>query len=132
MNEGIKKFADLMDKDPVFLEKLKAAVESYTGEQTVEGIYTNVLAPLAEEYGISVSLEEFTAFVSPEDDEVMDDSEVAQISGGTSKGFGFGVSECAMIGLGAGGGAGKKSGGACVLVGAGYGKISCIAEGDSE
>jgi len=133
MNEGLKKFEELMKTDTAFQEKLKAAMESYTGEQTEEAIFESVLTPLAKEYGIFASFEEFKEYVSNisnEDRELCED-EVNQVAGG-GKGGGFGITACAIIGIGAGGGAGSESGGACAVIGAGYGRTECNLIGDSD
>ena len=132
MNEGLKKFEELMKTDAAFQEKLKAAMESYTGEQTEEAVFDAVLVPLAKEYGISASFEEYKEYanhISGEDRELNED-EVNQVAGG-GKGGGFGLSACAIIGIGAGG-AGSESGGACAVIGAGYGKTDCMLIGESE
>ena len=64
MTEGIKKFAELMNTDEAFRAKLNATTQSYKGEMTPEAVYNDVLSPLAKEYDISVSLEEFKEFIS--------------------------------------------------------------------
>ena len=48
MNEGIKKFEELQRTDETFQAKLKAAVESYTGENTEEAVFNGVLVPVAK------------------------------------------------------------------------------------
>jgi len=132
MNEGFKKFEELMKTDTAFQEKLKAAMENYTGEQTEQAVFESVLVPLAKEYGISASFEEFKEYVvniSNEGRELSID-EINQVAGG-GKGGGLGKTWCYVIGGGAGGGAGSESGGACVFIGAGWGHVNCMATGDS-
>ena len=53
-----------MNTDEAFRAKLNAATQSYKGEMTPEAVYNDVLSPLAKEYDISVSLEEFKEFIS--------------------------------------------------------------------
>jgi phosphoribosylamine--glycine ligase len=50
MNEGIKKFEKLLRTDESFQAKLKAAVESYTGEKNEEAVFNGVLLPVAKDY----------------------------------------------------------------------------------
>ena len=45
-------FADLITAT-AFQEKLKSAVESYTGKKTEEAVFETILVPLAKEYGVS-------------------------------------------------------------------------------
>jgi len=132
MNEGIRKFAELLNTDEAFREKLKAAAESYTGERTEEAVFSNVLAPVAAEYGISVPYEEYREFLSQAEDQPLNDNEVLQVAGGKFDAGGIGATVCVGIGAGLGGGAGKKSGGACVVVGAGWDNMVCIGPGTSD
>ena len=81
MNEGIKKFEELLRTDESFQTKLKAAVESYAGENTEEAVFNGVLLPVAKEYGISVSYEELHDYISnlAQTDETMDKDELKRI-----------------------------------------------------
>ena len=45
--------------------------------------------------------------------------------------YGFGAFGCAIVGLGAGGGGGDWTGGACLAVGLGTGALSCLVNGVS-
>lgn len=127
MNEGIRKFRKLLLTDEGFQQKLKAAAEAYTGEKTEEAIFNEVLAPLAAEYGISSSYDEFHSFMTS--DQEMDSEELAQIAGGKSAGFGG--STCLILGVGIGGGGGDGAGGACVMLGAGWGETKCKGSGEA-
>jgi len=132
MNEGFRKFEELLKNDTAFQEKLKSAVESYKGEQTEEAVFEGVLVPVAKEYGIAASFEEFKEYTDhlTNADRELSEDEVNQVAGG-GKGGGFGLTACAVIGIGAGAGAGSESGGACAVIGAGYGKTECTLVGDS-
>ena len=79
-----KKFAELMRTDESFQAKLKAAVETYSGEKTEESVFNDVLLPVAKEYDIFVSYEEFKEYMSnlANTDEIMDKDELTQIVGG--------------------------------------------------
>lgn len=96
-----KKFAELMRTDESFQAKLKAAVETYSGEKTEESVFNDVLLPVAKEYDISVSYEEFKEYMSnlANTDEIMDKDELTQIVGG--KGGGLGGGYCKYVGVGA-------------------------------
>lgn len=129
MNEELKKFEELLKTDSVFQEKLKTAMESYTGEQTEQAVFGGVLVPLAKEYGISATFEEFKEYVadiSTEDRELSED-EVNQVAGGT-KGIGIGTTACLGIGVGLGGNYGSSTS-VCAIVGMGGGADACVGEG---
>lgn len=132
MNEGLKKIEELWKTDAAFQEKLNAAMETYTGEQTEQAVFEGVLAPLAKEYGVSASFEEFQEYIEKIflQDKELNDAEINQVVGG-GKGGGLGKTWCYVIGGGAGGGAGSESGGACAFIGAGWGHVDCMAKGDS-
>ena len=129
MNEGIKKFEELLRTDESFQTKLKAAVESYAGENTEEAVFNGVLLPVAKEYGISVSYEELHDYISnlAHTGEIMDKDELTQIVGG--KGGGLGGGYCKYVGVGAGGAGGDGGGFGCVVIGFGT-TYGCIGEGE--
>ncbi len=128
MSEGIKKFAELLNTDEAFRAKLKAAAESYNGEKTDEAVFSGVLVPLAAEYGITATFEEFQAYMS--NDQPISDDEVKQIAGGDKKkGYGMGGARCYGIGIGVGGAGGNGAGGGCFMVGGGMGSYECYVEG---
>ena len=129
MNEGIKKFEELMKTDESFQAKLKAAAETYDGEKTDEAVFNGVLVPVAKEYGISASYEEFKEYMETlaSTDEIMDKDELNQIAGG--KGRGFGAAVCYGVGIGVGGGGGDDGGFACFVGGFGT-EYGCCGEGD--
>jgi len=131
MNEGLKKFRELLLTDGEFQQKLKNAAEAYAGEQTEEAFFENVLVPAAAEYGIAASYDEFKDYILSMADVEMNTEEIAQVAGGDSKGGGIGGIACAVVGIGAGGGAGGESGGVCAFIGAGWGKTSCVDTGKS-
>jgi len=129
MNEGIKKFEELMRSDKSFQTKLKAAVETYSGEKTEEAVFNGLLLPVAKEYDISVSYEEYKDYISnlENTDGIMDKDELIQIVGG--KGGGFGGGYCRYVGVGAGGAGGDGEGFGCVVLG--FGKTyGCMGEGE--
>jgi len=130
MNEGIKKFEELLRTDESFQAKLKAAVEAYTGEEDKETVFNSVLVPLAEEYGISVSYEEFIDYISNLADTVeMNKEELMQIAGG--KGGGVGAGKCFGVGVGWGYAIGDDGAVGCIIIGHGS-SYCCIGEGDSD
>lgn len=124
MNEGLKKFEELLKTDAAFQEKLKAAMENYKGEKTEQAVFEDVLLPLAKEYGITATLAEVKEYinnVSGEDRELSED-EVNQVAGG---GKDFGATAC----LGWGIGLGDSGSGTCVVLGAGDGAGACAGSG---
>jgi len=127
---NLEKFRELLLTDEEFQNKLKTAAEAYTGEQTEEAVFNNVIVPFAAEYGITGSFEEFKDYLnSLSDSEIINNDELSQIAGGDSKGGGIGSAVCLGIGMGIGGNAGKDGGGLCVVVGAGWGASGCAGEG---
>lgn len=129
MTEGIKKFAELMNTDEAFKAKLNAAMQSYKGEMTPEAVYNDVLSPLAKEYGISVSLEEFNDYISSQTnkDGSLSFDELGQVAGGKARGAV--AAACSVIGAGIGGGGGDGAGGGCALIGVGWGTTRCLGDG---
>lgn len=132
MNDGIRRFRELLLTDEAFQEKLKAAADAYTGEQDEEAVFRAVLAPLGKEYGIDVSFEEFLDYMKERSskDGAMNDDELRQIAAG-DKGSGFGASACLAIGIGLGGAQDDTGGVGCVVVGAGNTSSACAGEGST-
>lgn len=126
MNEGLKRFEELVKTDTAFQEKLKVAMESYSGEQTEEAVFETVLVPLAQEYGIAASYEEYLEYMKniSNQDRKLSEDEVSQIAGGTK---GFGSNFCYAIGFGGG----SAGGSFCLVIGGGKGTGSCYGEGHS-
>ena len=129
MNEGLKKFEELLKTDTAFQEKLKAAMASYSGEQTDQAVFEAILVPLAKEYGIYASFEEYKEYVdsiSNEDRELSID-EANQVAGG---GKGLGATACLYVGVGLGGSINSDLT-ACLGLGAGWGADACAGNGAS-
>ena len=132
MNEGIKKFEELLKTDEVFQKKLADAAQAYKGEMTQEAIFNNVLVPFASEYGITATFDELNDYLEGlVNNQEMDENELKQVAGGKnpSDAYGMGLTFCAYAGVGIGGsGDGKGNVGACVGVGGGSsvgGGMSC-------
>ena len=127
MNEGLKKFRELLLYDKEFQGKLKAAAESYTGEQTEEAVFNGLLVPLAAEYGVTATFTEFKTYMeSLSDNSEMSREELTQVAGGDK---GFGGTLCKYIGIGGG----ATSNGGCLGIGGsnGYNLDLCIGEGQA-
>ena len=131
MNEGIKKFAELMKTEEV-QDKIRKAMEAYQGEKTPEAVFNNVLTPIANEYGITATYDDLQAYFEEASNQEMSNDEIAQTAGGEFKGGGLGGTACIAVGFGLGGGAGKDGGGVCVIAGVGWGSDFCTGEGVSE
>ena len=84
--EGIKKLQELMHSDETFQQKLKDALASYSGEQSEEAIFDAVLTPLAKEYDISATYEEFKELKGTH---TLSEDELEQVSGGIDSIFGI-------------------------------------------
>lgn len=139
--EDLKKFREMLLTDTDFQEKFRKAAESYTGEPEEKAIFDSLLNPLAQEYGLSASYEEFheyiESFVGGIDGELSED-ELAQVAGGKDGG-GLAWLKCIALGVGAGGGGAMSDApggyyfgtGLCLGIGAGIGKVSCSGEGEA-
>ena len=132
MITDIQKFADLIRTDETFRNKLKAAADAYTGEQTEEAIFNNVLTPVAKEYGISATFDEYKGYIERLSDQELSKDELAQVAGGKISGGGIGVFDCKVLGLGAGAGGGSGAFGFCVILGAGEGMAACLTVGSAD
>lgn len=131
MNKDLEKFRELFLTDETFQKKLKDAAESYTGEQDEEAVFNAVLVPLAAEYGITATFDEFKDYISSlNTDAEMTKDELQQVAGG--KTGGLGIEGCYVIGGGTGVGGGDGSGGACLLIGVGWGFYNCTGSGTTE
>ena len=130
MNEGIKKFEELIKTDEQAQKKLNTALENYTGENTEEAVFNNVLLPVAEEYGITASFEDFKDYMASLNNEELSKDELVQVAGGKLEGVGVGYTTCRVVGLGGGINGTSEGGGACVVLGAGWGDTVCAAEGE--
>ena len=109
-------------------EKLKAEANQYTGEQTQEAAFEILVMPVAKETGLHFTWEEYREYLEQRVQQ-LDLSEMDQVAAGSS--YGFGAFGCAIVGLGAGGGGGDWTGGACLAVGLGTGALSCLVNGVS-
>ena len=128
MSEGIKKFEELARTDAAFREKLKAAMEKYSGEESEKAVFENVLVPLAAEYGISATYDEFRAYLEGISDQEMSSDEVKQVAGGVTKGGG--ANACFIVGLGGGAVYSDENGGTvCLGVGIGDAAEACVTKG---
>ena len=126
MNEGLKKFEELLKTDAAFQGKMKAAMENYTGERTEQAVFEAILVPLANEHGISASYEEFQEYIrtTANGDKELNDDEIDQVAGGTK---GFGASACSQWGFGLGFVFGEGGSG-CIGLGNG-GTNACAGSG---
>jgi len=135
MNEGLKKFEELLKTDAAFQGKMKAAMENYTGERTEQAVFEAVLVPLAQEYGIAASFEEYKEYInhiSSEDRELSED-EIDQVAGGKVSAGGLVAMFCNTFGFGIGAGGGSDGGGACAGVGFGGGGTTvCVTLGATD
>ena len=124
------KFRELMFTDADFQEKLKNAGEAYTGDKSEKAVFDNVLIPLAKEYGLSATFEEFKeytkAFTGSAEGELSDD-ELSQVAGGK----GLGAAACASAGIGIGYASKNGISGGCFVFGYGTGFVACAGVGDS-
>lgn len=136
MKEDLKKFEQLLLTDVEFRKKLSAVSAAYKGEQSEEAVFEGVLVPIAAEYGISVTYEEYKEYIESllNNKDPMSDDELRMIAGG---GKGIGATACvAGLGVGVGGGSEPKPNkpgssyyGGCIVVGSGNAVDACWSEG---
>ena len=123
------RFRELFLSDESFQEKLRKAAEAYTGEKDEKAVFENVLVPVAREYGLSATFDEFKEFAGPfsrgADDELSED-ELSLVAGGK----GDGVFACAGPGFGAGSTSERDYVDPCFVFGMGIG--ICFVEGVSK
>jgi len=129
MNEGLKKFEELLKNDPDFQKELQKRAENYSGEPDEKAFFDSVLIPFAEEYGISATYEEYQEYIQGLINAPLSAEEMEQVTGGYGSGKGYGGVACAAVGLGLGGGGGNGTGGGCYFLGGGWGGVACIKDG---
>ena len=136
MSGNMEKLIQLLMTDEVLQQKVKAAAESYTGEQTPEAVFEAVIAPLAEEQGLPVTFEEYRALTEKVRTGEASEDELLQAAGGADysriNGGGVGMSSCTGMGFGIGLTAGAKGGALCIVLGGGFGDSFCLAAGMTE
>lgn len=131
MNEGLKKFEELMKTDAAFQEKLKNALVSYNGEQTEEAVFKEVLAPIAKDYGINADFEEVKAYIGgigTNRSTELSLEEMAQVAGG-AKVDGVGAAACYKGGFGFACINEPNCDVKCIIVGIGQAAGGCLGEG---
>ena len=86
--QDIKEFQKLLTSDAEFQKKFRAAAEAFTGEQDEKVIFDNLLLPLAKEYGLSVTYEEFRECadaLSGGSEFILSEDELEQVAGGNAR-----------------------------------------------
>lgn len=120
------RFRELFLSDTIFQEKLRKAAEAYTGEKDEKSVFENVLVPVAREYGLSATYDEFKEYIdvfSKETDAELSEDELSQVAGGK----GDGAILCAIVGLGIGHTKLESGTAGCFVLGVGAG--ICAYEG---
>lgn len=79
---------------------MSAAVKNYTGKQTPETAFQNVVLPIAEEAGYHFTWEDYQKYLQ-EEVKNLDLDEMDQVAGGDST-YGTTLTACFGIGIGAG------------------------------
>lgn len=130
MNEDLKKFSDLMLNDEEFQKKLAEAASNYKGEQTEKAVFEGIVDPLAKEYGVNITCEDFMEAITQAasaDGELIND-ELAQVAGGSDFG-GLGANACSIIGAGIGATTTPDHTSSCFIIGVGDHIGACFSEG---
>ena len=132
INAGLEKFRELLLTDEAFQEKLKTAAANYEGENTDEALFHGVIEPIASEYGVTATFDEYSEYIRTlSADSELSSDELKQVAGGKVNGGGLGIFRCEIVGFGAGAGGGTEGGGACALLGFGDGITACVTAGVS-
>ena len=121
-----------MRTDPQVQQALQTALQNYTGEQTEEAVFKNVLVPIAAEYGISATYAEFSDYMKQlEDEDMRMNKDELKLVAGSGKGGGFGGGICKYVGggIGAAGESGRGIG--CIIIGGGF-TYGCIIKGSKD
>lgn len=90
------KFRELLNTDTDFQDKLRKAAESYTGESDDKAVFDNLLVPLAGEYGLSATYEEFVEYLGAfmgDGGSELSEEELAMVAGGKGLCFVIGGSD---------------------------------------
>ncbi len=85
MNEGIRKLMERSKTDAEFRKKVRAAIDAYSGERTEEAVFSNIFVPVAAEYGVTATFEDFKEYLESQNDSELSDEETVQIAGGEDK-----------------------------------------------
>ena len=136
MGKNVEKFVEILQNDLSLQEKIKAAIENYSGEQTTEASFQNVLQPIVKEQGCDFTLEDMQEYIKDKATsmQVLSKDEMDQVAGG---GGGFGATACASLGIGIGGQAEPcpndpsscEEFGFCLVIGLGTGVGACAVPG---
>lgn len=88
MKQNFQKFMELVNSDEAIQKKLEEAVKNYTGEQTEQAAFENIVVPVAAEAGLPFTMEDFKQSVHE-----LTPDEMNQVAGGRSIGtcHGMGV-----------------------------------------
>ena len=134
MNKDLDKFRTLFLTDAQFRTRLQDAMSSYNEDQTEEAIFSNILVPIAAEYGISATFTEFKEYMDGLQSAEMSKEELSQVAGGKEEinAGGAGAGICYVIGAGVGTATGKNYGTACSFIGLGWGTTYCAGIGNAE
>ena len=126
--ENAKKFEELLTGDKDLQAKLRAAMDSYTGDKKNEkAVFDAVLVPLAEETGLPFTYEEAREYAMENRELSLDEGNAAA---GGSADVDDGTSWCFYIGGGndpdaedCGAFTPETGFGACAFIGVGFAKI---------
>lgn len=104
MKHDLKKLEELLKNDEEFKQKLLTAGGNYRGEMTGKAIFLNVFAPIAKEYGLSITYEDMGGFLNPERTSAgeLDPDEMSRVSGGKHAWSRKDENVCVTLGTGCG------------------------------
>ncbi len=131
MNQGLKQFENLLRTDTEFQEKLKTAADNYKGNMDDRSVFEGLLVPLAKEYGITATYDEFQEYleslrkISEGECVNLSQDELEQVAGGKSGGLG--AVGCSGVGSGIGFSGGDNGISACICLGGGNHEDSICA-----
>ena len=119
---NVTKFEELLRSDETLQAKLSVATEAFVGDKADErAVFDAVIAPLAEEAGLSFTYDDAVAFAKAGSE--IDEAELDAVAGGSEDKFGAAESVCFIAGGGfsADGCSDEKWGvGACAGLGIGF------------
>ena len=137
---SVKAFFEALNSNRDLVEKLAAADKAFgekhkseeKNETTRLAAAEEIIIPVAKEAGFNFTINDLVAFEAanaPNEDEEIDDGELAQVAGGTGD-WGAGISYCmSMIGMGVGCQSGDNGTTVCAAIGIGSGTGICLVKG---
>lgn len=123
MANNVSLFMKKLSEDENLQKKAAEALKALPADASEADQFNAVVAPLAKEMGLEVTLEDFAAM---KDELSVSEEELKQTAGG---GYGVGLGSCRYVGFGAGANVTSEGGMVCIVLGLGIGSTTCALQG---